>query len=509
MALDYLVIGLYIAGMLAIGWRGVRLARTRSDYLVAGRRLGGFMYSGTMSAVVLGGASTIGGIGLGYTYGISGSWLVITIGLGILVLHALFVRRIVKLKVYTVAEMLKLRYGGAVDVISGVVMWGYTLMLAVTSILSFATIFTVLFDLPSMAGIAIGGGIVVFYSVLGGMWSITLTDIAQFMVTTVGILFLLLPISLLRAGGFGALRDRLGPDFFDFTSIGGATILAYLLTYVFGLLIGQDIWQRVFTARTPRIATGGGLASGVYCIAYAIAGALIGTATKALYPNLGNPDDAFATIVEGMLPAGVRGLVLVAALAALMSTASGALIACSAVTTNDIWARLRGQARPSGEGEVRGNRVATLVLGVLAIGIAVAVDDVVAALTVAYNILVGGLLVAILGALIWKRATRIGAGASMITGSVVVVVTMVINGLLAEEAIYYGLGASLLAYVVVSLLTTRTEPEILRTWEARLSGTPIPDGVAVKATLRAPNAPNVPLGREPLDIRADENKENE
>ncbi|MHA6803948.1 sodium:solute symporter family protein [Salinifilum ghardaiensis] len=473
MALDYLVIGLYLAGMLGIGWRGARLAKTRSDYLVAGRRLGTFLYSGTMSAIVLGGASTIGGVGLGYTYGISGAWLVSSIGLGILLLHALFVRRIVRLKVYTVAEMLKLRYGGAVDLVSGVVMWGYTLMLSVTSILSFATVFTVLFDMPAIGGIAIGGGIVVCYSVLGGMWSITLTDIVQFLITTVGMFLLLLPISLVSAGGFDGLAERVGPEFFDITNIGGATILSYVFTYVFGLLIGQDIWQRVFTARTPRIATRGGLASGVYCVLYAAAGALIGTAARALYPDLADPDTAFATIVQGMLPAGLRGLVLVAALAALMSTASGALIACSTVSTNDIWSRLRNRRGRAGEGEVGSNRLATLLLGVLAIGISVAVNDVVAALTVGYNILVGGLLVPILGALVWRRATRTGAAAAMIAGTLTALVTMVTEGLLAEEAIYYGLGASLLGYVLVSLMTARTEPEVLDNWEKRLAGEPV------------------------------------
>ncbi|MCI2420004.1 sodium:solute symporter [Saccharopolyspora sp. K220] len=464
---DYAVIALYVAGMVGIGWIGMRLARTKSDYLVAGRRLGWLMYSGTMSAIVLGGASTIGGVGLGYTHGISGAWLVLTIGLGILALHAFFARRLVKLRVYTVSEMLDLRYGGSSTVLAGVVMWGYTLMLTVTSMLSFATIFHVLFDIPSVVGVAIGGSIVVLYSVLGGMWSITLTDIAQFVIKTIGILLVLLPVALVAVGGADGLAQRVPADFLDPTSIGGATIITYVLTYGFGLLIGQDIWQRVFTARSPRVATGGGLVSGVYCLVYGFAGALIGTAAKALYPNLGDADDAFATIVEHLLPTGVRGLVLAAALSALMSTSSGALIACATVTTTDIMAKLR--RAPSGS-EVTANRITTLVLGVLAIGIAAVVDDVVAALTVAYNILVGGLLVAILGGLVWKRGTRAGALVSMVVGSVVVIISMAVHGLLANEPIYYGLGASLLCYVVVSLLTPRTEDAVLAAWNRRLNG---------------------------------------
>ncbi|GAA0620188.1 sodium:solute symporter [Kutzneria viridogrisea] len=447
MGLDYAVIAAYVLGMVGVGWWGMRRATTRSDYLVAGRRLGWAMYSGTMSAVVLGGASTIGGVALGYQYGLSGAWLVFTIGLGILALSAFFARKIVKLEVYTVAQMLDRRYGGSTSVISGVVMWGYTLMLAVTSTIAYATVFTVLFGLSKVAGVVLGGTIVVLYSVLGGMWSITLTDIAQFVVKTVGILFVLLPVALVAVGGFGGLGTKLPAEYFDLGHIGTGRIVTYLVVYVFGLLIGQDIWQRVFTARSPAVATAGGLTSGLYCLVYAVAGALIGCAAKALYPNLPHPDEAFATIVTGLLPTGLRGLVLAAALAAMMSTASGALIACSTVARNDIWAALRRSA----SGGVRAERLSTLALGVLIILIAILVDDVVAALTVAYNLLVGGLLVAILGGLVSRRGSTAGAVVSMIAGSVAVVVSMLVYGLDANEPVYFGLLASLLGYVSVSL----------------------------------------------------------
>lgn len=467
MTWDYVVIAVYIAGMLGVGWIGLRLAKTKSDYLVAGRRLGFLMYSGTMSAVVLGGASTVGGVKLGYTYGISGAWLVLAIGVGILLLHAVFARRLVRLKVYTVGEMLDLRYGGSTSAISGIVMWGYTLMLTVTSTLAFATIFKVLFNLPNWAGIAIGGAIVVLYSVLGGMWSITLTDIAQFVVKTIGILAILLPVAISSAGGFSGMAAKLDASYFSFTSIGGSTIVTYFVVYTFGLLIGQDIWQRVFTARTPGIATAGGITSGVYCVVYALAGALIGTAAKALYPDVASAQDAFATIVERLLPAGVRGLVLAAALSAMMSTASGALIACSTTTTSDLLSKLGLRKE---DGAVHRNRITTLVLGLLAIGIAMLVDDVVNALTIAYDILVGGLLVAIVGALFWKRGTRAGAYASMIVGTVMVLVFMGIDGVDANTPIYWGLGSSLLVYLGVSLLTPRTSDAILTVWTQRLNG---------------------------------------
>ncbi|MBJ6619688.1 MULTISPECIES: sodium:solute symporter [Streptomyces] len=476
MAVDYIVIVVYLAGMLAMGWWGMRRAKSKSEFLVAGRRLGPGMYSGTMAAIVLGGASTIGGVGLGYQYGLSGAWMVVTIGLGILALSVFFSARIARLKVYTVSEMLDLRYGGRAGVISGLVMWAYTLMLAVTSTIAYATIFDVLFDVNRTLAIVLGGSIVVAYSTLGGMWSITLTDMVQFVVKTIGVLLLLLPIAVVKAGGFGEMKDQLPTSYFDPLGIGGETIFTYVLIYTFGMLIGQDIWQRVFTAGSDRTAKWGGTVAGTYCLVYAVAGAVIGTAAKVLYPKLASPDDAFATIVKDELPMGVRGLVLAAALAAVMSTSSGALIACATVANNDIWSRLRGAVRgPEGEGadghdEVKGNRAFILAMGVAVILISIALNDVVEALTVAYNLLVGGLLVPILGGLLWKRGTAQGALASVAVGGLAVVGLMAAYGILANEPVYYGLLASLAAYVVVSLATRPTDEATLTAWRERLAG---------------------------------------
>ncbi|WP_405617750.1 sodium:solute symporter [Streptomyces sp. NBC_01508] len=478
MAVDYAVIVVYLAGMLAMGWWGMRRAKSKSEFLVAGRRLGPWMYSGTMAAIVLGGASTIGGVGLGYQYGLSGAWMVFTIGLGLLALSVFFSARIARLKVYTVSEMLDLRYGGRAGLISGLVMWAYTLMLAVTSTIAYATIFDVLFDMHRTVAIILGGAIVVAYSALGGMWSITLTDMVQFVVKTIGVLLLLLPIAVVKAGGFGEMKAKLPTEYFDPLGIGGETIFTYVLIYTFGMLIGQDIWQRVFTARGDTTARWGGTVAGTYCLVYAIAGAVIGTAAKVLYPKLPSADDAFATIVKDELPPGVRGLVLAAALAAVMSTSSGALIACATVANNDIWARLRellgrraGPADPAGErDEVKDNRAFILVMGLAVICIAIALNDVVRALTVAYNLLVGGLLVPILGGLLWKRGTVRGALAAMIVGGLTVVGLMAAYGILANEPIYYGLLASLAVYLVVSLLTKPTDAAVLAAWRRRLAG---------------------------------------
>ena len=278
--MDLVVIAVYIGAMIGIGFYAKGKAKSESDFLVAGRRLGPLLYSGTMAAVVIGGASTIGGVGLGYKYGISGMWLVFSIGCGILFLSLVFAGRINRLGVYTVSQMLELRYGRGANLLSGIVMWAYTLMLAVTSTIAYGTIFGVLFDIGKVPAILIGGAVVVLYSVLGGMWSITLTDFVQFVIKTIGIFFVLLPAVVIKAGGFSGLAEKLPDTAFSLTNIGGGTIVTYFVIYFFGLVIGQDIWQRVFTARSDKVAKWAGTASGVYCLLYAVAGALIGMGAK-------------------------------------------------------------------------------------------------------------------------------------------------------------------------------------------------------------------------------------
>jgi SSS family solute:Na+ symporter len=299
------------------------------------------------------------------------------------------------------------------------------------------------------------------------MWSITLTDYLQFLIMTVGIFFLLLPLSIAAAGGFSGMSEALPASYFDLTAIGWQTIFTYFLLFFFGLMIGQDIWQRVFTARSPEIARWGSVAAGVYCLLYALAGALVGTAARVIFPELATPDNAFARVASEALPVGITGLVIAAALAAVMSTASAGLLASSTILANDVYAGFIARGEHN---KVLVSRVTTLLVGVVVLVISLIVSDVVGALTVAYDLLTGALFVPIVGALFWRRATTMGALASMVAGSIVVVVFMVVDGLFANTPIIYGMAVSLVVFVVVSLLTPRPSEDRMRTWEQRLTG---------------------------------------
>jgi SSS family solute:Na+ symporter len=178
-----------------------------------------------------------------------------------------------------------------------------------------------------------------------------------------------------------------------------------------------------------------------------------------------------------------------------MSTASGALIAAATVARTDVvpfvagWFGRDTGERATSDHDVRSSRWWVLGLGIVTIALAVIVQDVVAALTIAYDILVGGLLVAILGGLVWRRGNGIGAGASMAAGTLVTLGVMAYleitaenqyDGIYANEPIYYGLAVSALVYVAASLATRPTAPDVMAAWDRRVAGQ-VPDDVPVEA----------------------------
>lgn len=435
--------------MIAIGfWMQRRAAASQEQFLVAGRSVGPLLYSGTLAAIIIGGGATVGGVKLGYTYGISGMWLVSMYGLGMIVMGVFLVPRILKLKLYTIPEILQRRYGASARVAGGVVMGCYDFMIVVVATIAVGAVAEVMTGVPRTEAILLCSAVMVGYSVLGGMWALTATDIVQFVIKTIGILFILLPMAIWHAGGFAAMHAKLPEGFFSPVHIGWDKIAAFVTLYFLGILIGQDGWQRVFTARTVTVARRGGILVGFYCIAYAAAGALIGAAGRTFLPPLAEPDLAFAQIVTTVLPVGLRGLVLAASLAAIMSTATACLLATSTVFLEDVYLTIK---KTGGAGTVAQSRALTLVLGVLAAVVACVMHDVIAALTVGYNLLVGAIFVPIIAAMIYDRGVPAAALVSIVVSALVVIGLMLSNGIDSVVPIYGGLATSVVLFFGISV----------------------------------------------------------
>lgn len=448
---DVFIIVVYFIGIASVGFMGVKKAKSSEDYAIAGRNLSFFMYFGCLSALTLGGAATVGTAKLGYQSGLSGMWFVFSQGLGLVIISIFLAKKIFNLKVLTIGEMLEKRFSVEARLISSLVSATYTTMLTVTQIIAIGSVLNVWVKWDFSVSILVAGGIVIFYTVLGGMWSVTMTDIVQFIVMTIGIFFIMLPLSLNKVGGWSGLQDSIPSSYFDFSVMGGLDIMKSFLLYTLGIVVGQDVWQRIFTAKSLQVSRIGMAAAGGYSFLYAITVAIIGMCAFAVVPNIADPQHAFASIAIAALPTGALGIVLAGVLSALMSTSSGTLIASSTLIVNDIIKRLF-LPNMSEKLFLVVSRLATLCIGLFSITCALWVQDVLAALDIAFAVLSGALFFPIILGFFWKKVTARAVFYSILISTVVIGISLAFEGTKSIAPILYGLIISFTTIVILTLV---------------------------------------------------------
>ena len=230
--IDYIVIALYFAIIVGIGFVSMRFAKSKEEYLVAGRRLSFPLFFGCMAAMALGGGSTIGSTQLGYEFGLGGIWLNFSIGIGLILTGILVTSKLSKLRALSVNEVVEGSYGATARIFSSALTLIYELALSVTQVISIGTIISGILGLDSTLSMVVGGGVVILYTLMGGMWSVTMTDIVQFVIKTVGILVLAPLFCISAAGGWDQLVSKVPETYFSIGSMGFDKSFAYVVLYV-------------------------------------------------------------------------------------------------------------------------------------------------------------------------------------------------------------------------------------------------------------------------------------
>ena len=451
--LDTAVLILYFGVLIVVGIIGVNKAKSEKDFLLAGSRMGYFTHVGCLAAVIIGGAATLGSTTLGYDFGVSGFWFVTMMGVGIASLGIFLVKKITGYEVFTISQLLGKRYGEGTQLISAIVTAIYTLMVVVTQVIGMGSVIHVLLGWSVLTSMLIGGGIVLFYTVLGGMWSITLTDIIQFVVMTIGVFFIMFPYSVNSAGGLATVFTSVPESHLSLTNIGWGKIFQYFLLYAFGLMVSQDIWQRVFTAKNQKVMKSSAISAGIYSLFYGLVLSIVGMCALIILPNLGDSQSAFTSLALTILPPGMLGLVLAAVCSALMSNASGALFASATLITNDI-IKVHFKKDMKDKEVIATSRIVTLVLGILAIIFSVWIQDILVALDMAYAILSGAIFVPLVVGLFWKQATSKAAFSAIIASTIVIFITFIIYGITSTLPIIFGVFTGLVVIVALTLFST-------------------------------------------------------
>jgi len=453
--LDTFVLLLYFGLLIIVGIIGINKAKSEKDFVLAGSRLGYYSHVGCLAAVIIGGAATMGSTTLGYDFGVSGLWFVSMMGFGIAALGLFVVNKIGGYEVFTISQLLGKRFGEGTQLISAIVTAIYTLMVVVTQVIGMGNVIHVLLGWSLIPSMIIGGGIVLFYTILGGMWSITLTDIIQFIVMTIGVFFIMFPFSVNSVGGLSTLFSSMPESYLSLTNIGWDRIFQYFLLYFFGLMVSQDIWQRVFTAKSTEVAKRSALSAGVYSVLYGLALSIVGMCAFVLLPNLGDSQTAFTSLALEILPSGLLGLVLASVCSALMSNASGAIFASATLITNDI-IKVYIKNDMTDKDVIKTTRMVILGLGMLAIIFSVWIQNILVALDMAYAILSGAIFVPLIIGLYWKRVTSKAAFSSIIASSIVIFISFIIFGITSTLPIIFGLITGFVVIIGLTLIIPET-----------------------------------------------------
>lgn len=464
--LDLLIIILYMLVLIGVGVYSLRRARTHKDFIVAGRHLGPFLFTGALMATTIGGSYTMGGTSFGYFMGIGGIWWVLGSGiaLGSLILIG---RRISRLRVYTMTEISQHRYGTITRATIALIMIAVLLLTLAVQVLAAGTIMSALFDIPSSWGVITATAVIIIYCTIGGMWSITLTDIVQVFWMILGVIFILLPFLIWKTGGWSDLWSSLPAGYRDVGAWGwSANIIPWIVVIVAGSWTAGDYYQRLFTGRDARTVNIGLGSSAVFAGVWAVVVCLIGAAVFVLLPNLANPDDAFAQGVA-LLPQGASGIVYAASLAAVMSTAAGLLIAIGGTLCHDflgLFVKALGESgRPSTATAV--TRTAMVISAVVAVAVGLGVGSIVTIYSTAAIIGSVTFFAPIILGMVWEtRGSSVAAMSSIVVGAVVAVIVMAMHGAGAMDTIYYALPASVLTWVAVALIQKPLDPNARARW---------------------------------------------
>ena len=496
---------IYLLALVAVGIYKVSSVKDSEDFMVAGRTLPWFILVGTLLATWMGSGSLFSGAGLGYRNGLAGLWSSGGAWIGIALIYFIS-KRIRNFGKVTVPDIFEARYGQTAAILATI-----TTVIAYTTIVSYqfrggGKVLSMVSDgMVSMeSGIIITAVFAISYTVIAGMFSVVYTDVVNGVLMTIGTIGALIFL-FFKVGGIGeiiAVAESAGKWqwFGNWAAertgdISGPIIAISFFVPTMLLLMGDaNMYQRIFSAKN-----GGSAKKAVFfwIIGVVVLESVISmlgltgavAASKGIIPDLvaeaqtgiSEPSallEARQSGSESVIPAIARysglpillGLLLVSTMMAIIvSTADSFLLIPATNLTRDVYSRYINPT--ANEKQILLiSRGLVLILGIVAFLLVSQFKTVLNAAFTAYNIYGTSITPALLAAFLWKRATKEGAVASIITGaSVTIIWTYFLpswSGFsdmhpFLQELTYPAAGLSILALVGGSLLTKAPEKESL------------------------------------------------
>ncbi|MBL7776421.1 MAG: sodium:solute symporter family protein [Saprospiraceae bacterium] len=464
-------IGLYLLGTLAVGWWASRRVKTTADFVVAGKRLPMFIAACALFATWFGSETVMGASSEFIDSGVMG---VIEDPFGaalcLFLAGLLIARPLYKLNLLTFSDFFRMRFSKATEVVSAVFMVPSYFSWIAAQLIALAILLQAVCGMDKVYGVLICTSLVLVYTYIGGMWSVSITDFVQTIAIIVGLLALAIDL-VLKVGGFEKMLATAPPDFFQFfpdpQPINWVHWFAAWMTIGLGSIPQQDVFQRVMAARTERASVNACYTSAAMYLSVAALPLIIAYCGRMLHPELLETGDAQMMIPHLVLQHSGLGLQILffgALLSAILSTCSGAMLAPATVIGENLVKPLYKSVTDAQL--LRIMRYSVVGVAVVTGGMALMRDNIYELVGESSAFSLVSLFTPLIAGLYWKRATALGAIASMIAGIVVWFLTSLWTGSVEQPPegapattlqtlaqvppMLYGLGASILAMVAGS-----------------------------------------------------------
>lgn len=465
----------YFLAILVIGiWASRTSTKESSGYFLGGRKLGPWAISMSEKASESSGFMMVGLPGEAYSTGMSAAWNSVTSVFSIFnwVFFAKPIRRLSELmKSLTIPDFLATRYqdnSNVIRMIGIVVMTVFQTVYACAQFVAFGVLFEVTLGIDFEIGVIVGGAITVAYTVVGGFYAVSLTDLIQGLL--MAFVFAVLPIiAIIEIGGFNkmgfALTEAMGSEFLQpffgnsvLTFAGLIVIISYLFIGI-GFNGSPHILVRYMALRNTRDVKRIALIGIIWMMIAYYGAVFMGLSGKVLFPGLSDPEQVFPTLTMELFPRWFAAIILAGGLSTMMSSIDSMLLIAASSIGEDFWNKVLHKGELSEKKTILVSRIATIIIGVFAIIIALNPLDSVFWLAVfAWAGLATCFGPPIILSLFWSKVTKWGAVAGMIVGPLVTIVWK----LWPPIDIYEGgpaFIAAMLTIVIVSLFTQPPQGE--------------------------------------------------
>lgn len=415
------------------------------DFMVAGRKAGLILVAASFMASHFGGGFVIGGSEYGILHGLGGAWYGIGCGISYLLFGLVMSRKVYRMKQITIPDFLAERYRSR-SLRTAMAFLGVLACISLlgSQVLAASYIFET-FGLPILFGVVLAVVIFIVYSAVSGMWGIMGTDVVQIGIGLAGVT-LATCIGLSRVGGIQGLVEALPAAEFSMTSMDTGVLLAFLLPPALAGFVSQPSFQRVSASRSESVAFNSCIIAGVLLILFSFVPVLGGMVAHVLLPGV-PAGQAMPNMILELFPLWVGSIFVAALLASVMSTADGVLLAGVAHAVRDFYQKtFRPEA--SERTLMRASYLATALIGLGSLGLALYFETIIELLLLAYALMVSTGLIPILGGMFWKRGNEKGALAGIIAGALF---TLLSVANVIQLPYYLGVVPCLLFYIVFSL----------------------------------------------------------